>query len=362
MTTPPAEAAGARKSVVLVAPALEYSAPALYALTLASGLMARGLAVRVIAPGGRLEKSFRERGIPLSIEPNLERAIVGGFVLRRLTGELEDEDVLAVHAVSSTKIEAAAALARRLDAPVAATIHRHYEPGVSPETDWAPVGAIITFSEDLRADAVNRRRAPKERVRVIPAGIVAPEGGRRLPFDREGAVPIVGTLADVEKREAQMDFFHAAAEVLRRRPRVEFLVVAGGGEPRSLRHFAREIGVARAATFTTLLDTRKVLGIMDICVLPGAAEGPGQTILEAMAAGRPVITTGAGGAYDVIRDEESGLIVEKGDRSKLAAAIERLVADKDLARRLGAAAREVVLERFPLDRMLDETMAAYVNL
>jgi glycosyltransferase involved in cell wall biosynthesis len=98
---------------------------------------------------------------------------------------------------------------------------------------------------------------------------------------------------------------------------------------------------------------------MDICVLPGAEEGPDQTIIEAMAAGRPVITTGAGGVFDVIRDEVTGLIAEKGDRAKLAGAILSLVDDRGLARRLGQAARSVVLDRFPLDRMIDETLAAY---
>jgi glycosyltransferase involved in cell wall biosynthesis len=221
---------------------------------------------------------------------------------------------------------------------------------------------------------VNRRGAPKDRVRVIPAGIRTPPA-HHPPFARAGAVPIVGTLGDVEKIEAQVDFICAAPLVLAEQRDVEFLIVTGGSEPRSLRTLTRDLGVSRHVTFTSFVDTQKSLSLMDICVLPGAEEGPAQAIIEAMAGGRPVIASGAGGAYAVIEDEQTGLICEKADREgpslpatldvaakrgrHLAAAILRLTRDCELARRLGASAREVVIDRFPLDRMLDETMAAY---
>jgi glycosyltransferase involved in cell wall biosynthesis len=356
VNTPPPTAPGL--DFLLVAPTLEYSASTLYALTLAGALLDRGYHVRVLTPGGRFAEVFRQRGVPLSVEPFLERFVIDWFLLRRLVRELRGRGVRVVHATSSLKVATATTIARRLGIPAVATVHRRADPKNPIEIDWTGVGAIITFSEDLRADAVNKRRAPKDLVRVIPAGVVAP-AACRLPFDRAGAVPIVGTLGDVEKTEAVADFVRAARLVVERVPDVEFLVVSGGAEPRSLRHLARELEVTRKVTFTTSIDTRKTLAIMDICVLPGADEGPAQTMLEAMAVGRPIITTGAGGAYGVIRDEETGLIVEKGDKEKLAQAIVRVVGDRELARRLGSTAREVVLERFPLERMVDETLASY---
>lgn len=349
---------GAALDYLLVAPEFEYSAPTLYALTLAQGLIGRGFKVRVLTTGGRFEPAFRERGIPLDKEPLLERFIVDWFLIRRRVAELRDSGVRLVHTTSSLKIATATALARRLKVPAVTTIHRYYNPRTSLDIDWRGIGAVITLSEDLREDVVNRRHAPKDLVRVIPAGVAAPLGSPP-PFDRPGAVPIVGTLGDVDKVEGQIDFLHAAKEVLKKVPDVEFLVVSGGAEPRALRKVAQDLDVARRTTFTALLDTRKALALMDICVLPGIEEGPGQTIIEAMAAGRPVITTGAGGAYDCVSDEVCGLLFRKGDRAQLASLILRLCEDPALARKIGAAARATALQKFSLDRMLDETLAAY---
>jgi len=361
--------------VLLVAPALEYSAPTLYALTLAQGLASRGLAVRLLTPGGRLSATFRDAGISLDEHPFLDRFFVDWFLMRKLVKDLRATGVGIVHSVSSLKVGSASTLGRRLGAPVTATVHRRYDPASRLEIDWSNVSGIITFSEDLRVDAVNHRGAPKDRVRVIPAGISTPPP-HPPPFARAGAVPIVGTLGDVEKMEAQVDFICAASLVLAEEKDVEFLIVSGGAEPRALRALARDLGIARHVTFTTFSDTQKNLSLMDICVLPGAEEGPTQAIIEAMAAGRPVITSGAGGAFGVIEDERTGLICEKPVRSgaaalprtreeaaarggHLARAILRLTRDQGAARRIGAAARAHALESFPLDRMLDETIAIF---
>jgi glycosyltransferase involved in cell wall biosynthesis len=159
----------------------------------------------------------------------------------------------------------------------------------------------------------------------------------------------------------QRDFVRAAKEVLARVPDAQFLIVGQGADPRALRSLIRDLGLASSFTFTNVIDHRKVLPEMDICVMPSLKEGPGQAILEAMAAARPVIATGAGGAFEVIRDEETGLLVEKGHPEDLAQAILRLLLDRALARRIGLRAREVVLERYPLERMIDETLGIYAR-
>jgi glycosyltransferase involved in cell wall biosynthesis len=219
---------------------------------------------------------------------------------------------------------------------------------------------VNTHGGALRADIVNRRHVPKDLVEVIPAGIAAGPPPRP-PFSRPGASPVIGTLGEVERAEIQRDFVRAAKEVLARVPDAQFLIVGQGADPRALRSLIRDLGLASSFTFTNVIDHRKVLPEMDICVMPSLKEGPGQAILEAMAAARPVIATGAGGAFEVIRDEETGLLVEKGHPEDLAQAILRLLLDRALARRIGLRAREVVLERYPLERMIDETLGIYAR-
>jgi glycosyltransferase involved in cell wall biosynthesis len=106
-------------------------------------------------------------------------------------------------------------------------------------------------------------------------------------------------------------------------------------------------------------DVPELLATADIFVLSSRSEGLPMTILEAMAAGLPVVASSVGGVPEVVVDGETGLVVPPGDPASLAAAIERLLADPALRRRLGGAARERVAELCSWDRVVDETLAAY---
>ena len=346
---------------LFVSPPLEYSSATHYTLNLASALPERGERVVVLTSGGRFEEAFRQRGIRVEVQRFLERFPVDWFLLRRLLRELKQAGVRLVHAQSSYTVATGARLARRLEVPLVATIHRYHDPSRSVEIDWRPVGAVITFSAALRTDIVNNRRAPKEIVHVIPAGVGA---GPELPppFPDPRGAGVVGTLGEVERADAQEEFVLAAREVLKVAPDVQFVIVGEGANRERLKELIRSAGFVKNATFANVIDHRKVLPIFDICVMPSLKEGPGHAMLEAMAASRPIIATGEGGAYEILRDEETGLIVEKEDPLKLAQAILRLVSDRELARALGRRARKIVLERFPLDRMLDETLALYGKL
>jgi len=91
-----------------------------------------------------------------------------------------------------------------------------------------------------------------------------------------------------------------------------------------------------------------------MCVLPSLSEGMSNALLEYMAAGKPVVATAVGGNVEVIRDRENGLLVPVGDAAALAKAVLELVRDRDLAQRLGAAARRTVEERFDVVKQIEE--------
>lgn len=347
--------------VVLVSPPLEYSAATLYTLNLAPALAARGTRALVVSPGGRFEPAFTERGIAVRKEPLLGRAVMDWLLLRRLTRDLAGEGARIVHGQSAMTAALASDLGRRLGVPTVLTVQRFYDPLTSPEIDWRGIRAVIALGENLRADVVNRRRAPREIVHAIQAGI-APGPEPRPPFSRPDAPPVIGTLGEVERAETQAQFVRTAKQILARAPDAQFLVVGEGAEPRALRSLVRELQLSASFTFTNVIDHRKVLPEMDVCIMPSIKEGAGHAILEAMAAARPVIATGAGGAYEVIQDEETGLLVEKDDPAFLAAAVLRLLFDRPLAQRFGRRAREVVLERFRVERMVEDTLGVYKNV
>jgi glycosyltransferase involved in cell wall biosynthesis len=101
------------------------------------------------------------------------------------------------------------------------------------------------------------------------------------------------------------------------------------------------------------------LSAVDIFCLPSLQQGLGVMMLEAMALGRPVIASGVGGITSVIEDRVSGLVVPPGDSGSLAAGMMELLVQRDFARGLAAAGRELVREKFSESRMLDELISVY---
>lgn len=345
--------------VLFVGPPLQCSSPTLYILNLATGLAARGCRVKVLTPGGPFEDVFADRGIPLEVHPLLDKPVVEWFVLKGVARALREERWQVIHAASWRKGKRAHTLGRRLDVPVVVTIHRYASPDQTA-LDASTLGGVIALSEDLRADIVNVRRVPRELVRLISPGIAELEGPPpEPPFSRPGGAPIVGTIAEPDKPEALEDFLRAARAVLEKDDRVHFLVVGEIDRDR-FRRIVRDLGIGRnVISAPSPSGALRLLPAFDISVLPSLREGPGQCLLEALACGRPVIAIGEGGAFHVIHDEETGLLVEKRDPALIAAAILRLIAEPERARDMGRRARELALERFPLERTVDETLAFY---
>jgi glycosyltransferase involved in cell wall biosynthesis len=96
-----------------------------------------------------------------------------------------------------------------------------------------------------------------------------------------------------------------------------------------------------------------------VFVLPSRQEGLGVAALEAMARSRPVVASAVGGLAEIVIPERTGLLVRPGDAAVLAAALERLLADPGLARRLGAAGAARVAERFLAEQMVSAYEALY---
>jgi len=99
-----------------------------------------------------------------------------------------------------------------------------------------------------------------------------------------------------------------------------------------------------------------------VALLPSRMEGFSQSLLEAMALGKPVIASAAGGNPELVTDGEDGLLVPPLEPAAWAAALERVLVDPALAARLGEAARHTARERFSLDRTVSRTLQLYRSL
>jgi glycosyltransferase involved in cell wall biosynthesis len=109
-------------------------------------------------------------------------------------------------------------------------------------------------------------------------------------------------------------------------------------------------------------DLPSYYSVMDVLVHPSLRDGMPNAVLEAMACGRTVIATRAGGVIDVLKDGKNGRLVSINDTDSLSAAIQEVLSDKALQGRLGASARQTILDKFTLKNELDGNLAVYCKL
>jgi glycosyltransferase involved in cell wall biosynthesis len=180
--------------------------------------------------------------------------------------------------------------------------------------------------------------------------------------------PLVAVASRLNRLKGIDHFLEAAAIVGRRLPDVRFLVI---GEPNPsdrsyldvLTRLAERLGIRDRVVFTGLrADVPILLSCAAVSVMPSLNEALPNVLLESMAAAAPVVATRVGGTPEAIQDGVTGLLVPPGDSPALARAIHRLLADPELAARLGQGGRQLVSRRFSMDAMVRATERLYHSL
>ncbi|MCX5769600.1 MAG: glycosyltransferase [Candidatus Hydrogenedentes bacterium] len=219
-------------------------------------------------------------------------------------------------------------------------------------------GRLLAVSEAERAAALGLGYRA-EAVSVIPNGVEVPAA--TAPFN--GTVRNVGFIGSLRKQKDPLAFVAACGRVHRRRPDARFVLCGDGPLRHECQEVAADIGFGGSLRFTGWLDDpRPALDEMDLFVSCARYEGLSFALLDAMAAGKPVVATRVPGNEELIRDEETGLSARAGDAQAIADCIVRLIDDPGLARRLGERARLVVAERYTIQQQLDALAAFYESV
>ncbi len=183
---------------------------------------------------------------------------------------------------------------------------------------------------------------------VIPPGrprreLPARGAGRsRARLGAPAGAPVIGTLSRLEPVKGVEQLIRAAVIVLREEPRAQFIVAGDGSQRRRLEALTHVLGVAHAVHFVGWRPASQILPELHIYIQPSLNEAFGLALLQAMAAGKPVVGTAVCGIPDLIEHGVTGLLAAPGDPRGLAEALLRLLRDRGLRRRLAAeAARRV---------------------
>lgn len=287
---------------------------------------------------------------------------------RTLLGTLRRRwDVVHTHLFISSVV--VTLLARLFGARALGTAHRIYRPRVQPTVERLVShlqDRIVVDSAAVRDILQPATRIPLDKYVVIYNGIETDEldeapsaAAARDDLGLPRDAFVVTEVAHLRQHKGQANLVDAVATLVPRHDQLHLVLVGDGPDRPILEARVDEGGLAgRIHVLGARPDLAANLSACDVLALPSTYEGFGIVQVEAMYLEKPVVATDRGGSVEVVEDGVTGLLVPFGDVEGLVAAIERLIDDPSLRRRMGAAGRARVLERFTVERMA----AAYADL
>lgn len=369
---------------------LNIGGPSVHVILLTAGLREKGYETRLIvgqeAPSeGNLLDMARQRGIDVEQLVGLGREIrplADLATLWRLYRLIRAARPAIVH-THTAKAGVVGRIAARLAGvpiivhtyhghvlrgyfgPLKTAFFRGLEAALNRITDVA-----ITVSSALRDDLVGMGVAPREKIRVIPLGLDLARFARPHPRgelratcaagDGETLIGVVGRLVPIKDIEC---FLEAAARVSQARDRARFAVVGDGELRAALERKAASLGLGERVTFVGWRkDLESVYADLDVVVNSSRNEGTPVALIEAMAAGRPVVATAVGGTADLLGDGERGRLVPAADPAALAGAIIQTLDEGEDSARRACAARDYVLAHHSVERLVKDIDELYREL
>jgi len=214
------------------------------------------------------------------------------------------------------------------------------------------------------ANQLSREGVPDKNLSIISNGLPPGAFEEALPaLTLEPGVMRVGMIARMNDRAKNHALFlRASASVADRFPRAEFVLVGDGPLRKELEELARQLDIGSQTRFLgDRSDITSVLAALDVVVSPSRSESLSNAILEAMAAGRPVVASRVGGNPELVRDRETGLLVSPDDENALANAIGTMLASPTLTRKWGENSRQFAKDNFTIDYARARLEQLYVD-
>ncbi len=344
-----------------------------HVLDLVDGLRQRSVSMRVICPRpGPLVESLTQRGVAVHYlemvrsrpgdEYGLDRAAVEQLIawFREWRPDVVHSHLYPAHLHASL-----ASVQVGVPAVVQTAHTLVVRPGdvllgrLTHAVTIATSGAVV----DLLVGA----GLPRETIELIYNGVSADH----FKLDRRaveraraeldlGDGPVVGTVARLSHEKGVDALLRALPQVLLTVPSATAVIVGDGPEATPLKQLAADLGISRHVRFLGTRGDVSVLNyVFDAFVLPSREEACPMALLEAMAAGRPVVATRVGGSPELVDHGVDGLLVPPDNPTELARGILNLLVDASARNALGLAARDKVAAHFTRDRMVSATLACY---
>lgn len=226
--------------------------------------------------------------------------------------------------------------------------------------------AVFAVSEQVRRHCITADGIEPTRVKTVYNGLDLTQWEERATPTRHTRKPVVATVGNIRRVKGYDVLARAAGIIAPRFPQVTF---RNAGAVLDTNFFAEleglvsELGLTGRFDFVGASDdVRTFLMDADVFVLPSRSEGFSNAIIEAMAAGLPVVATDVGGNGEAVENGVSGIIVPAEDPAALAEAIMELLANPERAKEMGNAGKEIAAKKFSIDSMMIQITSVYRGL
>lgn len=350
-----------KAAVLLVAESLRPGGMTTYARALMQGLTAVGLAPRLCAPDEPMAGFFPE---PVRKQVRSFHSLNATFLrplrMWRVAHWAREQRFVLIHGLSSFSAPTCQFLSALLQIPYLLTV-QHYQDRGDIHVDRGCRG-VLASSESIRENLVNDARVPKELVQVVPLGIQLPPMFARERTSTQR--PVVTTCAPLTPMQDVATFVRAAREITTAMDGgCQFVIVGEGPEEGSLRRLVRQLQLGHHVVFSHEgVSHDQVLRETDVYVQTPRKEGFGFAVLEAMAHGRPVVTTSVGGLLSLVRDGQTGYLVPPEQPTAVAEKTVSLLKDAAFCAQMGDAARECVAKNYSMTGMIRRTVRLYASV
>jgi len=353
-------------NILQVVPELNVGGVETGTVELARQLVRLGHKAVVVSAGGALVKDLEASGAVHYQLPVHKKSLISMIgLVPQLAQIIKKEDIDIVHARSRVPAWIAYFACRRTKAVFVTTCHGYYRKHVfSFVMGWGK--RVITLSNAIARHMIEDFGVPHERIRLVPRSVdlekfkfMSPDKKRKKDFN-------VGIIARITPLKGHLFFIKAMAKVARVVPRLKIWIIGDAPATRQaykeqVQVLTKRLGLWHCTEFLgTQRDIPEILSQLDVVVLATVTqEAFGRVIVEAQAAGVPVVATKVGGVVDIISDKETGLLVPPSDPQSMAEAVIKLFKDPDLCASMAEKALKKVRALYNTALFVENTLKVY---